>query len=132
NFLAKPFTLKQLVKVVKETMAGGQPRALWAGRSVRRWSPSRCTASGTRTPIPRRAFAPYDRGMDDPAQPRPHKYRGTARDPRVANALLLFFLIVVVGGGIWLANAMFEQRRLGDCLAQGGRNCAPAIDAPAR
>src|SRR5256886_3951353 len=25
NFLAKPFTLKQLVKVVKETMAGGEP-----------------------------------------------------------------------------------------------------------
>jgi hypothetical protein len=45
---------------------------------------------------------------------------------------LLFFVIVVVGGGIWLANAMFEQRQLDDCLAQGGRNCAPAIEAPAR
>jgi hypothetical protein len=37
-----------------------------------------------------------------------------------------------VGGGIWLANAMFEQRRLADCMAQGGRNCAPPIETPAR
>src|SRR5262249_27939212 len=132
NFLAKPFTLKQLVKVVKETMAGGKPRAFGGGRRVRRWSPSRCTESGTRTPIPRRAFARYDRGMDDPEQPRQDKYVETARDRRIANALLLFFLIVVVGGGIWLANAMFEQRRLDDCLAPAARNCAPAIDAPAR
>ena len=72
------------------------------------------------------------RNMDDPEQPRPEKYVETARDRRIANALLLFFVIVVVGGGIWLANAMFEQRQLDDCLAQGGRNCAPAIEAPAR
>ena len=72
------------------------------------------------------------RGMDEPEAPKDDKYVETARDRRIANALLLFFLIVVVGGGIWLANAMFEQRRLDDCLAQGGRHCAPAIDAPAR
>ena len=46
--------------------------------------------------------------------------------------LLLFFLLLVVGGGIWLANAMFEQRALDDCMAQGRRNCAPPIDTPAR
>ena len=72
------------------------------------------------------------RNMDDPEQPRQEKYVETARDRRIANALLQFFVIVVVGGGIWLANAMFEQRQLDDCLAQGGRNCAPAIEAPAR
>jgi len=44
----------------------------------------------------------------------------------------LFFLIFVVGGGIWLANAMFEQRRLDDCMAQGRANCAPPIEAPTR
>jgi len=71
-------------------------------------------------------------GMDGSEQPRQEKYVETARDRRIANALLLFFVIVVVGGGIWLANAMFEQRQLDDCLAQGGRNCAPAIEAPAR
>ena len=82
--------------------------------------------------IPPRAFPGYDDGMDEPEAPRGDKYVETARDRRIANAVLLFFLIVVVGGGIWLANAMFEQRRLDDCLAQGGRNCAPAIEAPAR
>jgi hypothetical protein len=41
-------------------------------------------------------------------------------------------LLVLIGGGIWLANAMFEQRALDDCIAQGRRNCAPAIDAPGR
>jgi hypothetical protein len=37
-----------------------------------------------------------------------------------------------VGGGLWLANAMLDQRTLDDCLAQGRRNCAPVIDVPAR
>jgi hypothetical protein len=88
--------------------------------------------TGHACPIPPAAFARYDEGMDEPEAPKGDKYVETARDRRIANALLLFFLVVVVGGGIWLANAMFEQRRLDDCLAQGGRNCAPAIDAPAR
>ena len=83
------------------------------------------------TPVSRWPLSGYDRAVIDPEQPRQDKYVETARDRRIANALLLFFLVVVVGGGIWLANAMFEQRRLDDCLA-GGRNCAPAIDAPAR
>src|SRR5262249_28485609 len=70
NFLAKPFTLKQLVQVVKETMAGGQPRAFWAGRSVRRSGPPRCTASGARPPLPRCAFARSDLGVGAPEHPR--------------------------------------------------------------
>jgi hypothetical protein len=55
----------------------------------------------------------------------------TARERRIANFVLLLFVLAVVGGGIWLADAMFNQRMLDDCLAQGRRNCAP-IDAPAR
>ena len=70
--------------------------------------------------------------MNEPEQRKEDRYVETARDRRIANALLLFFVIVVVGGGIWLANAMFEQRTLDDCLAQGRRNCAPPIDVPAR
>jgi hypothetical protein len=70
--------------------------------------------------------------MDEREQPQPEKYVETARERRIANALLLFFLVMVVGGGIWLANAMFEQRRLDDCVAQGRGNCAPPIEAPAR
>jgi hypothetical protein len=70
--------------------------------------------------------------MSEPEQHGPDDYVETPRDRRIANALLLFFLIVVVGGGIWLANAMFEQRRLDDCVAQGRTNCAPPLEVPAR
>jgi hypothetical protein len=70
--------------------------------------------------------------MDEPEQPQEDKYVETARDRRIANALILFFLVLVVGGGIWLANALFEPRRLDDCMAQGRSNCAPPIGAPAR
>ena len=55
----------------------------------------------------------------------------TERERRIANVVLLLFVAAVVGGGIWLANAMFNQRMLDDCLAQGRRNCAP-IDVPTR
>jgi hypothetical protein len=55
----------------------------------------------------------------------------TERDRRIANIVLLLFVFGIVGGGIWLANAMFNQRMLDDCLAQGRRNCAP-IEAPRR
>ena len=69
--------------------------------------------------------------MDQPQPPRPDEYRETPRDRRIANLVLLVLLVILVGGGIWLANAMFEQRRLDDCLAQGRRNCAP-IESPQR
>ena len=65
-------------------------------------------------------------------QPGPDKYVETPRDRRIANAVLLLFLVLIVGGGIWLANAMFDQRALDNCMAQGPTNCAPPIDAPPR
>jgi hypothetical protein len=70
--------------------------------------------------------------MNEPDPSKGDEYVETARERRIANAVLLLFLILIVGGGIWLANAMFDQRRLDDCMAQGGRNCAPPIEAPAR
>ena len=70
--------------------------------------------------------------MSESEPPRPDTYVETPRERRIATAVLLLILIVVVGGGVWLANAMFEQRALDDCMAQGRRNCAPPIDTPAR
>ena len=71
--------------------------------------------------------------MDQPQPPqREEPYVESERDRRIANIVLLAFLVAVIGGGIWLANAMFEQRRLDDCMAQGRSNCAPPIGAPAR
>ncbi len=52
-------------------------------------------------------------------------------DRRLGNIVLLVLLAIVIGGGIWLANAMYNQRVLDDCLAQGRRNCAP-VDVPSR
>ncbi len=75
--------------------------------------------------------------MDDPTSPtpggrKPDDYVESDRDRRIANAVLLAFIVVLVGGGIWLANAMFEQRQLDDCLAQGRRNCAAPIETSGR
>jgi hypothetical protein len=69
--------------------------------------------------------------MDEPKSQQQDRYVETDRDRWIANAILLALLVVVVGGGIWLANAMFNQRMLDDCVAQGRTNCAP-VDAPAR
>ncbi len=69
--------------------------------------------------------------MDAPEQPPPGNPVESESDRRLANIVLLLFFVILVGGGIWLTNAMLEQRLLDDCLAQGRRNCAP-IEAPAR
>jgi len=70
--------------------------------------------------------------MDEPQPPKPDEYVETERDRRIANIVLLVILVVIVGAGVWLANAMVNQRVLDDCLAQGGRKCTPPIEAPAR
>ena len=70
--------------------------------------------------------------MEEPQQPPPRGGDAESEgDRRLANIVLLVFFVLLVGGGIWLANAIFEQRRLDDCLAQGRRNCAP-VEVPAR
>jgi hypothetical protein len=71
--------------------------------------------------------------MDQPQPPQHEEpYVESERDRRIANIVLLVFLVALVGGGIWLVNAMFEQRRLDDCVAQGRTNCAPPLEVPAR
>jgi hypothetical protein len=70
--------------------------------------------------------------MDEPDQLTRGNNVESEGDRRLANIVLLVIFVILVGGGIWLANAMFEQRALDDCLAQGRRNCAPPIEAPAR
>jgi hypothetical protein len=52
-------------------------------------------------------------------------------DRKMANIVLAVGFVVLVGGGIWLANAMVTARKADDCLASGRRNCFP-IDVPAR
>jgi hypothetical protein len=54
------------------------------------------------------------------------------RDRRATNIFLAVFFIVITGAGLWLVNAMVAQRDIDNCLAQGRRNCAAPIEAPAR
>jgi len=46
-------------------------------------------------------------------------------DRRVTNIVIGVFIVAIIGIGIWLVNALLEQRRMDDCAAQGRRNCAP-------
>jgi hypothetical protein len=52
-------------------------------------------------------------------------------DRRRGNIALLVIFALIVAIGLWLAQAMVEQRAIDDCAAQGRRNCAP-LDVPAR
>jgi hypothetical protein len=54
------------------------------------------------------------------------------RDRRTTNIFLLVVFVLVVGGGIWLVNAMVDYRKVDDCISQGRRNCGEAIEVPAR
>ena len=62
----------------------------------------------------------------------------SARDPddeegdrTTANIILLVGFVLLVGGGIWLANAMIDARKADECMSSGRRNCSP-IELPAR
>lgn len=51
-------------------------------------------------------------------------------DRKLANIVLIVGFVVLVGGGIWLANAMVTAKKADDCLASGRRNCFPIEVAP--
>ena len=48
-----------------------------------------------------------------------------------ANIILLVGFVLLVGGGVWLANAMIDARKADECLSSGRRNCSP-IEVPTR
>lgn len=52
-------------------------------------------------------------------------------DRRLANIVLAVAFVLLVGGGIWLANAMIEARKADECMSSGRRNCNP-IEGPSR
>ena len=55
----------------------------------------------------------------------------TEGDRTAANIALAIGFIVLVGGGIWIANAMIDARKADECMSSGRRNCSP-IQVPAR
>ena len=52
-------------------------------------------------------------------------------DRTLANIVLVIGFVVLVGGGVWLANAMIDARKADECISSGRRNCNP-IEAPTR
>lgn len=67
--------------------------------------------------------------MNAPSSPTPDD--DEEGDRRLANIVLIVAFVLLVGGGIWLANAMIEARKADECMSSGRRNCNP-IEAPAR
>jgi hypothetical protein len=53
------------------------------------------------------------------------------RDRRAANIFFLVAAIIIVGGGIWLVNAMIDAKKSEECFESGRRNCNP-ISVPER
>jgi len=52
-------------------------------------------------------------------------------DRTTANIVMVVGFVLLVGGGIWLANAMIDARKADECMSSGRRNCSP-IELPAR
>ena len=52
-------------------------------------------------------------------------------DRATTNIILVVGFVLLVGGGIWLANAMIDARKADECMSSGRRNCNP-IEVPAR
>jgi len=55
----------------------------------------------------------------------------TDRERMTTNIVIGVFLALLVGGGVWLANALVNLRKTQDCALSGRRNCAE-ISVPAR
>ena len=55
----------------------------------------------------------------------------TESERRRTNIILLVGAILIVGGGIWLVNALVDARKSEECFESGRRNCAP-IEMPDR
>jgi len=55
----------------------------------------------------------------------------TPRERMVINVIIAVFLVTLVGGGLWLANAMVSLRKGQDCVLSGRRNCVD-VSVPAR
>ena len=64
-------------------------------------------------------------------EPKPAHEPENEEDRRLANIVLLVGAVVLIGGGIWLANAMIDARKADECMSSGRRNCNP-IKVPAR
>ena len=68
---------------------------------------------------------------DQPQAPPQEPEEDEEADRRLTNIVLAVGFVVLVGGGIWLANAMIDARKADECISSGRRNCNP-IEVPTR
>ena len=68
--------------------------------------------------------------FDPMPEPQPDEPE-TEADRRKANIALLVGAVILIGGGIWLVNALIDARQAEECMESGRRNCNP-IEVPAR
>jgi hypothetical protein len=61
----------------------------------------------------------------------PQEPEESEADRRKANIALLIGAVILIGGGIWLVNALIDARRAEECLESGRRNC-DQITVPSR
>ncbi len=61
----------------------------------------------------------------------PHRDDESDADRRKANIILLIAALILVGGGLWLVNALIDARKAEECFESGRRNC-DTITLPAR
>jgi hypothetical protein len=63
--------------------------------------------------------------------PKPDDEEETEAERRTANIALAVGAAVLIGGGIWLVNALVDARKSEQCFESGRRNCNP-IQLPER
>lgn len=54
------------------------------------------------------------------------------RQRQFGNLVLLVVFVVLIGGGIWLVDALLDLRKAQECVGTGRRNCGTPIDVPVR
>ena len=74
--------------------------------------------------------AEFAASFDPMPEPQPEEQE-TEADRRTANIALLVGAAILIGGGIWLVNALIDARQAEECMESGRRNCNP-IEVPAR
>jgi hypothetical protein len=72
-----------------------------------------------------------NRGVGEITMSGKPDHEESERERRTTNIVLLVAGILIVGGGIWLVNALVDARKAEECFESGRRNCAP-IDLPER
>ena len=61
----------------------------------------------------------------------PHEPPESDAERRRANIALLIGAVILIGGGVWLVNALIDARNAQICLESGRRNC-DAVVVPTR